>query len=420
MKRLIFLFLLTLSAHLSYAQVADKMIWIEEVDKYVVALPKVVLYEIPQNPNGYSTWVKRDNVQREVVYYDRYKKKSLKKPQTLLVRGYANGARSLEYDAYIVEYNNKRYLLPQSSVEDNSLLLGINSALREEYEALVGEISQLDREVLSMVATHKKICKEKIAYHKMLKNTLPAVIDSVRNVATEEYLVMVNDRRDKWYAALPKSTKNAYAKLSIADAYLSGPNSASGCDYTFVYTNKSNKTIKYLYWEGEFYNAVNDPVHCDIRGNGWFRGRDTGPVEPGESGGGVWECVIYNWSADHLKLSQVTINYMDGTTATIGARDLERLILEPTESDLYDEYGSVYDYAREAVSAYSKQLSECDGEISKWNIRQMYLERGNYMSEGDEREGEYKEIFKKLSMLYNRSMALKKQLEKFETKNLLR
>ena len=419
MKRLILSLLLIISSVLSYAQVGDRVTWVAERDKYVVTLPKAVVYEIPGNPDGYSWWVSMETLSRGVIYCDEYKKKSLKKPQTLLVRGYANRSKQLEYDTYVVEYKEKRYLLPCEYVEDCSLISGVNSALKERYETLVEEMEQVSGELKSLVRTHTNICNEKIAYYKGLQDSLPAVIDSVRNNAKEEYQAKVRSNFEKWYNALPKSTKNAYAKLSITDAGLSSPNSASGCDYTFVYTNKSKKTIKYLYGEGDFYNAVNDPVYCEIRGYGSFRGQDTGPVESGESGGGVWDCVIYNWSADYVKLTSVTIIYMDGTSTTIGAADIWRLLAEPTSDDLYDEYGSEYDYVNRAALPLTKQLYECDGEIRTWQYRLNYLQNGNYTYAGYER-GEYEKIFETISRLYNKSRELKDKLSKFETKNLLK
>ncbi|MBO7300338.1 MAG: hypothetical protein J6U53_02895 [Tidjanibacter sp.] len=415
MKRLIFSVLVAISSIFAYAQVSDRMTWVEGRDGYVVTLPKVVVYEIPNNPNGYSIWAISSDKIRGVISVDDFKAKKLKKSQTLLVRGYANRTKSLGYDTYIVEYKDKRYLLPCESVDGTALIESVNRALKKEYDSMTMELEQTQRELDSLVTTHTKKCEERLAYYNELQERLPVAIDSVKNKAKADYEALKQSEIDRWYSTLPKSTKSAYAKLSISDAILSSPNSASGCDYTFVYTNKSKKTIKYLYWEGNFYNAVNDPVYCEIRGYGSFRGQDTGPVVSGESGGGVWDCVIYNWSADYVKLSSVSIIYMDGSTATIGAADIKRLLTEPEGATWYEEQQVV----ENASKSYERQLVECNGEVRTWQYRLNYLQAGNFRYGGYE-NGEYEEIFEKISRLYNKSNTLKDRLSKFEAKNLLK
>lgn len=111
--------------------------------------------------------------------------------------------------------------------------------------------------------------------------------------------------------------------LKIKSAYLSAPNSASGVDAIVYYVNKSKKTIKYLTWEGNAINAVGDMVPCDIRNYYSYRGKDTGPIKPGKTGGGTWSCAWYNWTAKKLKLVQIDIEYMDGSTETITESEIK-------------------------------------------------------------------------------------------------
>ena len=110
--------------------------------------------------------------------------------------------------------------------------------------------------------------------------------------------------------------------IKITSAWLDRPNSAGGCDANVYYKNMSDKTIKYLYWEGYPMNAVGDRVGCDIRGFQTFRGKDTGPVKPGHSGGGCWSCAWYNYSARKLVLTSIDITYMDGTSFSITSSEL--------------------------------------------------------------------------------------------------
>lgn len=106
--------------------------------------------------------------------------------------------------------------------------------------------------------------------------------------------------------------------IKITSAWLDSPNSAGGVDANVYYKNLSDKTIKYLTWVGHPINAVGDRVNCEIRGYDDFRGRDTGPIKPGHSGGGCWSCAWYNYTAKKLVITEIVIEYMDGSSMLIG------------------------------------------------------------------------------------------------------
>lgn len=110
--------------------------------------------------------------------------------------------------------------------------------------------------------------------------------------------------------------------LGKVEVKSSSPNSAGGVDVTFTYLNTSKKTIKYLHWTGHHFNAVNDPVMCTINRTSISRGKDTGPVEPWQEGGGIWSALIYNYSAREIKISRIRIEYIDGTARTIIGKEL--------------------------------------------------------------------------------------------------
>lgn len=111
--------------------------------------------------------------------------------------------------------------------------------------------------------------------------------------------------------------------VKITTVRLSSPNSAGGCDATIYYKNISNKTIKYFDWTGYCINAVGDRVPCEIRRYAIYSGRDTGPVRSGKSGGGNWDCIIYNWSAKKIILTGVEIQYTDGSCLNISQNELK-------------------------------------------------------------------------------------------------
>ena len=72
-----------------------------------------------------------------------------------------------------------------------------------------------------------------------------------------------------------------------------------------------------------FGNAVGDIVENEIGGNVSFSGKDTGPIRPGKTGGGCWDCIIYNWTAKKLVMTSVTIEYMDGTELKISEKEIK-------------------------------------------------------------------------------------------------
>ena len=114
-----------------------------------------------------------------------------------------------------------------------------------------------------------------------------------------------------------KRIKLLQKKIKITKAWLSRPNSACGVDANVYYKNLSDKTIKYFVWSGYPLNAVGDRVGCEIRGFDDYRGKDTGPIKPGHSGGGCWDCAWYNCTAKKLIITGVEITYMDGSTLNI-------------------------------------------------------------------------------------------------------
>lgn len=111
--------------------------------------------------------------------------------------------------------------------------------------------------------------------------------------------------------------------VRITTARLSSPNSAGGVDAIVYYKNLSDKTIKYFYWEGYAKNAVGDIVESEIGGREIFRGKDTGPIKTRKTGGGCWDCIIYNWTAKKLVITEVTIEYMDGTELKISENEIK-------------------------------------------------------------------------------------------------
>ena len=133
---------------------------------------------------------------------------------------------------------------------------------------------------------------------------LKAIYDSVQQASADSI------KKAKRIELLKKT-------VCITTARLSSPNSAGGVDAIVFYKNLSDKTIKYFCWEGYAKNAVGDIVENEIGGRLLFRGKDTGPIKPRKTGGGCWDCIIYNSTARKLIITEVAIEYMDGTELKI-------------------------------------------------------------------------------------------------------
>lgn len=104
--------------------------------------------------------------------------------------------------------------------------------------------------------------------------------------------------------------------ILITRCELSPPNSVGGCDVTIGIKNISGKSIKYINLYMEFYNAVGDKVPCEIRGYGYW-GEITGYIQPNAETDYTWDCPIYNYSAKNVKVTEVIIEYDDGSKIEI-------------------------------------------------------------------------------------------------------
>lgn len=140
------------------------------------------------------------------------------------------------------------------------------------------------------------------------------VIDSTQERIEQETL-----EKAKQQAEIKKSY------IRFTSAYLGKPNSAGGCDAYFRFKNTSNYTIKYLYIQCVIYNAVGDIISDELGRDG-ISLKYTGPLKPGRSDSGNWECIIYNYSAKRLVVTSLDIEYMNGTTIHYNENEVKVLM----------------------------------------------------------------------------------------------
>lgn len=96
-----------------------------------------------------------------------------------------------------------------------------------------------------------------------------------------------------------------------------------GVEWNFSITNNSGKTINYIALKWYNYNAVDDYVYDSIDGKNYVQIKYTGPLYSGANTGGKRNITkFYNCSYKKSKLSEIIIEYADGTTQRIYASDM--------------------------------------------------------------------------------------------------
>ncbi len=398
---------------------AKNVTWLNSQGFFVTTYPNATVYTCKITPLTDNT-----SDARTVVNFIATKGKVVKKPTSVLVRGYANRAKQLHYDTYVVEMKGKLYYLPMEYVENNDMLNGFNAELTQMYSGYVTRHSTVKAELDSLTTYYFNESKTQYQYCVDLKPKIEHQIDSVNIAAKKEYEDLRQSQYDNWYNALPSSGKRAADRLEITESSLSKPNSVGGCDYNFNYRNKSQKTIKYLTVYVDIYNAVNDLVRCEIKGSPSFIGQDTGPVAPNKFSYCVWDCIIYNWSAKYVKFYKIVIEYTDGSSYTIASADVQRLLSSPKTNANYqafvNKYGYSSDYVANAKKPYQAKLKECEAQIKAWQQRINYLNSGNFKYPLKYTGSDYNPVFERISSVFNNEADLATQLDTFEKDNLIK
>lgn len=302
-----------------------------------------------------------------ILNRDYFKAKKINKDKAFVVNGYARSEKAFHYDLYMVIEKKLMYFVDPADVIDNSMLEEKNKAMEREYNDLLLELDQKQRKYDSLYAQKEKEIDNAMAEISRREANSVSLIDSLYQVKLAARLNPMKEKYDAWYSSLSTLGQKTAKVLTINNSYLSSPNSASGCNYSLVFTNMSNKRIKYLTWYGNVLNAVDDKVACTIRNTYSFSGKDTGPYEPNAIGGGEWDCIIYNWSAKEMKLTRISIQYMDGTTATLSSKEIESVMDAP--------YSSIYDFEYTSIKGNAKDeyQRELKSEKSKWESRKNHL-----------------------------------------------
>lgn len=158
----------------------------------------------------------------------------------------------------------------------------------------------------------------------------------VKKVYTDDTLEnmknQIKEQRDQYNAAeeqrkLSEHIAELQNTIKVYKCYSGSPDSAGGVDLYITYANMSDsKVIKYARFTCVPYNNVNDPVTCQIRRNSSFTAQDEGPYRKGEGNLSTywyWQNAWYNSTIKYVKLTNIEIEYTDGTKYSIGPDDIQ-------------------------------------------------------------------------------------------------
>lgn len=98
------------------------------------------------------------------------------------------------------------------------------------------------------------------------------------------------------------------------------PNYFDGIDMNIAWRNLSGKEIKYIYFDVQAFNAVDDPVKCDIRRESVRTVYVPGPIPANFNNTHYWDAIWYNRTIKRAEILNIRIEYMDGTTKEIALR----------------------------------------------------------------------------------------------------
>lgn len=113
----------------------------------------------------------------------------------------------------------------------------------------------------------------------------------------------------------------------IIRAYINDVDCCGGVTISIELLNLSKNRLKYALYKVKYYNAVNDLIYDEIGDYSYLNCKATGFIEPGTWDSGNWTG-FYNTTADHIRISSLTITYTDNTTAIFQRNNNSILLIE--------------------------------------------------------------------------------------------
>jgi hypothetical protein len=110
-------------------------------------------------------------------------------------------------------------------------------------------------------------------------------------------------------------------------------NSVGGVDVYIAFDNNTNKKIKYINYTCKIKNRVGDYVASEIGGKTTFSLKAMGDNYSDKTEKGIWENICYNSWAHTLVLTNIRIQYFDGTIANLDINAIKAV--EKKDNEIY-------------------------------------------------------------------------------------
>ena len=229
-----------------------------------------------------------------------------------------NGSFIIQYKNFVgpvsnscLEFDDSAYRIKQAYLDEAKLLERRKQVKIDSIEAIkqtkIDSVESIAQARIDSLRAIEKVKKDSLRAVEMAD--LQTRLDSIR-AATISKEQRITTRLD--------SIGQTNFPFIVNGVWVRGINSSDGVDLQVQaqYLKKS-KTIKYLYFTVQPYNAVGDLVKCNIRDYSTFTGKITGPIIASyKDKFWNWEAAWYNNTVDCLKLIKVKVEYMDGTAYT--------------------------------------------------------------------------------------------------------
>lgn len=264
----------------------------------------------------------------------------LKRSKYVTFLNFAYKDNPIYYDTYIVEYKKHKYFISANDIAYNDLIDKANEDIDSLITIYNSDISIVDEAICREQQRVMSENEKQISFWKTKCLQYQKTLDSMDVVISEYADSIINKKLEyvsSFFDRFPKKLKDFDERISVSKRLLSTPNTFGGCNYTFVYINRFPKTIKYLHWIGTAYNAVNDPVTCDIKHTLTIRGEDVGPYQQYDICGGEWQNILYNHTARRFDIKQIDIEYIDGSTYSISMTGRDWALIDELHSITFDK-----------------------------------------------------------------------------------
>lgn len=255
-----------------------------------------------------------------------------------------SGCNSVSYSVYQSDIAELEQVIEEKDAKITELEADIENYLSdiEKYKEQIDELENGSQRLFSSIlnAFENKEYNRTIKLAKEIHaryNGTPED-DKAQELAQQAQIELDNaeakakEDKEKREAEAAKSMEEQVHEIIQIDVLeVDDINSAGGVDVHIGWTNRSNKTIKYIDFGVSPYNAVGDKVRCEITKKDFKWLESVGPIAPGDGGiklnsgeriGSYWGTVWYNSTIKTLKFESIEIEYMDGTKKELTGQQL--------------------------------------------------------------------------------------------------